>query len=171
MEQKELKIETASLARAAMADRQPGEDVDEALLRACKRLYGESSMVAFQALQNTLEALSRGKNIDKETALREIASGAVPLSVVTSTETVTTKQFVGSLDELQPEMKNTAEQTLASGKRSFTVSTSLGNETGANLTESYRCRYCGCEFSSALPSCPTCGRSKKTSFWSRLFPR
>jgi rubrerythrin len=141
------------------------------LLRACKRLYGESGTFAFQALQSALDALSGRKKIDKETALREIASGAVPLSLVTSTETVTTKHFVGSLDEPSPEVKSIAEQALASGKGSFTVTTSPGNKTGANSTESYRCRYCGCEFSSALPSCPTCGRSKKTSFWSRLFAR
>jgi len=179
MEQKQLQIDLASVAAQAMKDRQPGEDPDEALLRSCKKLYGESGATAFQAIQNALSAFASQKNIDKATALQQLAGGQGPVSITSRTETVTTEKIAGSIDELPPEIRKMAEQALASGKSQQTTFTMrLGNRTdsleapgGIGSAGAYRCRNCGCEFSSAIASCPTCGKPRKTSFWARLFGR
>jgi hypothetical protein len=47
MSQTEQKIDVAGVARHALAERQAGEDLDEALLRSCKNLYGEAGAMTF----------------------------------------------------------------------------------------------------------------------------
>lgn len=43
----ELNIGVAAVAKQALQERQPGEDLDEALLRVCKRMFGESAATRF----------------------------------------------------------------------------------------------------------------------------
>ncbi len=178
MEQKELKIDLASVATEALKQRQPGEDLDEALLRSCKKLYGEAGATVFQGVRSALSAIASKKNVDQETALQQVMSGHASASIVTRTQTVITQKGSSSLDELPPEMRAEVEKTLASGKSGEVVlatkvstgkealSTLLGSAPSASAN---LCRYCGYEFSSDLPSCPQCGKPKKLSFWSRLF--
>jgi rubrerythrin len=179
MQREELKIDLASVAALAVKDLQPGEDLDEALLRSCKKLYGESGVIAFDAIQSALSAFATKKKIDKGTALAQLVSGQEPVSITSRTETVTTERIVGSLDELPPEIRRMAQEAAASGKsqqKTFTMrlgskTGSLGTLSGDKSAGTYRCQNCGGEFSSEIGSCPTCGRPRKTSFWSRLFGR
>jgi hypothetical protein len=93
MQQEELKIDLASVAALAVKDLQPGEDLDEALLRSCKKLYGESGVIAFDAIQSALSAFATKKKIDKGTALAQLVSGQEPVSITSRTETVTTSDL------------------------------------------------------------------------------
>lgn len=177
MEQKELKIDVAAAARQALQERQPGEDLDEALLRSCKKLYGESGATTFQAVQNAVSAIAQRLNVDREKAVQQITEGKASISVVTRTQ-ITRNVSAGSLNDLPPEMRAEVEKALASGKsgevvvtrtvggRKGDLSHTLGPQTQTGMS---RCENCGFEFPSDTLSCPQCGKSRKRSFWSRLF--
>ena len=175
MEPNELKIDVAGVAREAMAERQPEEDLDEAILRSCKKLYGEAGVTAFQAVQSAATALAQREGGDREKALRHMADGNASVKVVARMR-ITQKGSTKSLDDLSPEMRADVEKALTSGKSGKII---IGQAVNGNkglsgtLTEANsqmnRCESCGYEFPSGLPSCPQCGTEKKRSFWSRLF--
>jgi hypothetical protein len=175
MEANELKIDVASVAREALTECRPGEDLDEAILRSCKKLYGESGVMAFQAVQSAVTALAQRDDGDREKALRGIAEGKASVNVVANIH-VSHNSATKSLDDLPPEMRAEVEKTLALGKSGKIVfraaiskhSAAPGSVDGSSSQMS-RCAKCGYEFPSGLPSCPQCGTEKKQSFWSRLF--
>ena len=175
MEPNELTIDVASVARDAIAERKPEEDLDEAILRSCKRLYGEAGVTAFQAVQSAATALAQREDGDREKALRRIADGKASVNVVARMR-ITRKGSTKSLDDLSPEIRAEVEKALASGKSGNIVISQVvngnkavsGSVAGSN-SQMNRCESCGYEFTSGLPSCPQCGAEKKRSFWSRLF--
>ena len=172
MEQEELKIDAAALGRETLRERQLGEDLDEALLRSCKKLYGESGTIAFQAMQAALTALADGTKIDRETALKQIAEGKSPVRIATDIQT-TQKTFTTSLEDLPAEMQTEVEKALAEGKNRTVFSTktiSLQKEINRHgQTAMNRCESCSFEFPSEISTCPQCGKTINRSFWSRLF--
>jgi rubrerythrin len=175
MEPNELTIDVASVAREAIAEREPEEDLDEAILRSCKRLYGEAGVTAFQAVQSAATALAQREDGDREKALRRIADGKASVNVVARMR-ITRKGSTKSLDDLSPEMRAEVEKALASGKSgNIVISQAVngnravsGSLAGSN-SQMNRCESCGYAFPSGLTSCPQCGAEKKRSFWSRLF--
>lgn len=175
MEPSELKIDVAGVAREAIAERGPEEDLDEAILRSCKKLYGEAGVTAFQAVQSAATALAQRGDGDREKALRRIADGKASVNVVARVR-ITQKGSTKSLDDLSPEMRAEVEKALASGQSgkiviSQTVNgnkAASGSPVGSN-SQMNRCEKCGYEFPSGLPSCPQCGAEKKRSFWSSFF--
>jgi rubrerythrin len=174
MEPDELTIDIASVAREAMAKREPEEDLDEAILRSCKKLYGEAGVTAFQAVQSAATALAQREDGDREKALHRIADGKASVNVVARMR-ITRKGSTTSLDDLSPEMRAEVEKALASAKSGNIVISQVasgnmavsGALAGSNR-QMNRCERCGYEFPSGLPSCPQCGAEKKRSFWSRL---
>ena len=175
MEPNELKIDVAGVAREALTERQPEEDLDEAILRSCKKLYGEAGVTAFQAVQSAATALAQRDDGDREKALRRIVDGKASVNVVARMR-ITQKGSTKSLDDLSSEMRAEVEKALASGKSGKIVISQAvnGNKAASgslagSSSQMNRCEKCGYEFPSGLPSCPQCGTEKKRSFWSRLF--
>ena len=175
MEPNELKIDVAGVAREAVAERRPEEDLDEAILRSCKKLYGEAGVTAFQAVQSAASALAQRENGDREKALRRMADGKASVNVVARVR-ITQNGATKTLDDLSPEMRAQVEKALASGKsEKIIISQALNGNNAASgslagsSSQMNRCEKCGYEFPSALSSCPQCGAEKKRSFWSRLF--
>lgn len=174
MEQKELKIDITAVARQVLQVRQPGEDLDEVILRACKHLYGESGAMAFQAARGAIQSHADRNKEDFEDALRDIAEGRGGMRSVAGIIT-TQRATAGSLDELLPEMRAEVERALASGKSErVVVSRTVRGPTGSSFTlksqpKTAHCEKCGYEVPSDFDSCPQCGTSRKRSFWSRLF--
>src|SRR5580692_9634219 len=115
MEPNEIKIDVASVAREAIAEREPEEDLDEAILRSCKKLYGEAGVTAFQAVQSVATALAQREDGDREKALRTIAAGSASVNVVARMRIIR-KGSTTSLDDLSPEMRAEVEKARASGK-------------------------------------------------------
>ena len=167
MEQTELRIDAAAVGRQTLQERQPGEDLDEALLRSCKKLYGEIGTIAFPAIQSALTALAERTNVDRETALNQIAEGKSSVRINTRIQT-TQKVTTASLEDFPPEMRAEVEKALAEGK-SRTVFTTKTTSAGQSQTATNRCASCGFEFPSDISTCPQCGKTVKRSFWSRLF--
>jgi hypothetical protein len=175
MDANQLKIDVASVAREALTECQPGEDLDEAILRTCKKLYGDSGMTAFQAVQSAVTALAQQGDGDREKALRRIAEGNASVSVVANIH-VTHNGDSKSLDDLSPGMRAEVEKALALGKSGKIVfratinkRSSASGSVDGSIEQMSRCTKCGYDFPSGLPSCPQCGTEKKRSFWSRLF--
>lgn len=177
MEPNELKIDVAGVAREALTERGPEEDLDEAILRSCKKLYGKAGVTAFQAVQSAATALAQREDGDREKALRRIADGNASVNVVARMR-ITQKGSTKSLEDLSPEMRAEVQKALASGQSGKIVIRQTVNEnkaasgsvSGSN-GQMNRCEKCGYEFPSGLFSCPQCGTEKKHSFWSRLFGR
>jgi rubrerythrin len=175
MEPNELSVDVAGVAREALTERRPGEDLDEAILRSCKKLYGEAGVTAFEAVQSAISALAQRDDGNQENALRKIADGKTSVDVVARIR-ITHKGSTKSLDDLSPEMCAEVEKAIASGKSGKIVLSKAingskktsGSLAGAN-SQINRCEKCGYEFSSEFPSCPQCGTEKKRSFWSHLF--
>lgn len=164
METKELKIDAAAAARETLAERQPGEDLDEALLRSCKKLYGDSGMTAFQALASALQMLAARSDGGREAALRQIAEGTSNIRIATTVHT--THNFTtGSTSGLPPDMRAEVDKALAAGKSKIVVAKTfnLRKKNGMN-----RCAGCGFEFRSDIFTCPQCGKTIPRSFWARL---
>ena len=175
METNELKVDVAGVARGALAERRPEEDLDEAVLRSCKKLYGEAGVTAFQAVQSAATALAQRDDGDREKALRKMADGKASVNVVARMRIIQ-KGSTKSLDDLPPEMRAEVEKAIASGKSGKIVLNQTVNgdtEASGSLagpdSQMTRCEKCGYEFPSGLPSCPQCGTEMKRSFWSRLF--
>ena len=167
MEEKNLQIDAAALAREALAGRQPGEDLDEALLRSCKKLHGESGMFAFQGMQAAFSALAESAKVDREAALRQIAGGQSPVRISTTIRT-TQKTTTTSLGDLSPEKRAEVEKAIAEGKGRVVLNSRVVSAERKQAA-TRRCGYCGAEFSTEEPTCPLCGRTAKASFWAKLF--
>ena len=136
MEQKEIRIDHVAVARQALRERQPEEYLDEALLRTCKRLYGESGLMVFKAFQNLIGRFAQRDNVDFERALQQFmdgtttATGRVTLQYGTHPQKVTT----GLLNDLPAEIRAEVEKELASGKSSpIVIEETWQNDLSASL--------------------------------------
>jgi hypothetical protein len=168
---REQQIDVAGVARQALVERQPGEDLDEALLRSCKKLYGEVGAMTFEAVQSAVTALAQHNKINWAEALQQIANGQAAVDVVTQTQ-VSHTVSMQSLDDLSPELRAQVEKALSSSGANLVINrTSSGHGVNRSVTRSTNCQACGYEFHSAFSFCPQYGREKKRSFWSRLFWR
>lgn len=134
MKEEQLQIDLAAVTKEALRDRQPGEDLDEALLRICKDLYGTKGLTAFQSVRNALEAYATQRNLGLESALQEIAgeqSASNTSSMTTFTRTFSTQKVVTNLDDLPPEMRDQVQKLLKSGKTGELVfSKTIGTPEG-----------------------------------------
>jgi hypothetical protein len=175
MELNELTIDVGAVARGALRERQPEEDLDEAILRSCKKLYGEAGATAFQAVQSATTALAHRGDGDREKALRNVADGKAAVNVVTKTR-IMQQGSTKSLTDLSPEMRAQVEKALASGQTGKIVISQTVNgykkisgSLAGSRSQMSHCEKCGYEFCTDLSSCPQCGNERKRSFWSRLF--
>ncbi|HWP58099.1 MAG TPA: hypothetical protein VNL14_09445 [Candidatus Acidoferrales bacterium] len=140
MKEEDLQIDLAAIGKEALRDRQPGEDLDEALLRVCKDLYGTKGLGVFQSVRKAVEAYANQRNLGLESALNEIASGSNASNVTTFTKSFTTTKVLNSLDELPPDIREQVQKALESGRSSqivfsktFTGSEALGSLLGMGL--------------------------------------
>ena len=170
MEEKKLQIDAAALARETLNGRQPGEDLDEALLRSCKKLHGESGMFAFQGMQAALSALAERAGVGREAALQQIAGGQSGPSPLRISTTIRATRTVAAMSpgDLPPERHAEVEQAIAEGKGRVVVDNKAAG-AGRQPAAVRRCGYCGGEFTSEISACPICGRAAKASFWAKLF--
>jgi len=185
----DLKVDGRQLLKRALREMAPGEDIDEALLRACKALYPEQAMAVFGALGRMLDTIGRTESDASRfaTATRLAASkGKLSISLhtsVTSTShvahipgartaagsgSVTVRTVTGgSLDELPPEAAEHIRAILG-GDPAASLRTTAGP---AGPQQPFHCRHCGHVEPSRFDRCPHCGKRQRAGFFRRLFGR
>ncbi len=180
MEESEKEIDIPAVARQTLQDRQPGEDLDETLLRACKHLYRDRGITVFEAVRDGVAAVAEAGKVDIDTALKQVAEGKASLRVRTViNKSVNFKLPSQSLGMLSAEMRAEVEKAIASGKPGKVILStkvvkkqkpySVSSEAGQAAPQTYHCPSCGYESEIDFSSCPQCGKAKRRSLWSRLF--
>lgn len=123
MEQKKT-IRLSDLCREALATRATGEDLDEALLRAVKKLYPEEGLDLFTTVKQMLQVRGGMQGKSSEEMVAILAQGQESFEMTRTTATTTTVSRSGdmkALDDLDlsavpSEMKALVEQALKEGK-------------------------------------------------------
>ena len=139
----ELRVQAGPILREALASAGPGEDVDEALLRALKARYPEQAASLLSAVTRMVEVSASRTGEDKRAAMRRLAeSEPGPEIVLRSsgrpTPTVVKETKVRrlgdsefrSLDELPPDVRAAVERSLPEVRRERRVGCSVGMVLG-----------------------------------------
>lgn len=95
---KEMQIDVGSLGTEALRERQPAEQLDEALLRAAKERYGDSGSIVFQAIKAAVGAVAKRNKMSADEALQQMIDGRRSIKLVTRTQTVGSEDEVDNLD-------------------------------------------------------------------------
>lgn len=129
-----LNIDLAPILREALSSRRPGEDLDEALLRALKAHHPEHGLALLPPLTRVIETEAQAAGVDRAEAVARIAQreSGLPITFRTSHHTSppqrdadgTTISLTGStvinidgkryksLDEVPPHLRGAVEQGL-----------------------------------------------------------
>jgi hypothetical protein len=141
--EQELRVQAGPILREALASAGPGEDVDEALLRALKARYPEQATALLSAVTRMIEVSAARAGEDKRLTMRRLAEsepgpeivlrssrGPAP-TVVTETKVrrIGDSEF-RSLDELPPDMRAAVERSLPAARRERRVGCSVGSVLG-----------------------------------------
>ncbi len=124
-----ISFNLAPMLRQALADTQPDEDFEEALLRALKVNYPEQASALLSACSRLIEIEAKRAGETKERTIRRLAEtdsglkmnfrnaglGPIQTSVQTTVVRVGDNEY-HSLDEVPPDIRRAIEEQLASGK-------------------------------------------------------
>jgi hypothetical protein len=121
----------SEICREALATRAPGEDLDEALLRAAKKLYPEEGLNIFSTIQEVLKVREQAQGKPRNELVSAMAQGQDSFEMTQTTFGTTVKggvnfKFGVNLSTMPPEMKSLVEEALAKGKA---VSTTTSVQT------------------------------------------
>ncbi|UCH36229.1 MAG: hypothetical protein JSV65_07715 [Armatimonadota bacterium] len=123
-----LKVRMSPILREALASAQPGEDFDEALLRALKARHPEQATALLSGVTRMIEVEAQRENLDRQQAIKRLAESDPGPEIVLKTSggegsrTVTESQVfrVGdkeyhSLDEMPPDIRRMVERGMERG--------------------------------------------------------
>ena len=116
----ELEIDAKQVLQQALAQAKPGEDIDEAILRACKALYPDQHTQAFTAVSRMVGAMAQQQGLAKDEAIQQLANspGAASITMHTSTVSTTTSgsgSGPASFADLPPEIQAKLREAGAAG--------------------------------------------------------
>ncbi len=124
----------APILRSALASRQPGEDLDEALLRALKAEHADRAPELLSGLLALVKMEMQRSHEDEEQVIQRLAAtepgpqvrltdtglGPSHLNVRATTYRVNGKEY-HSLDELPPDIRRAVEGALPSGQTTLSA--------------------------------------------------
>jgi len=124
----EMKVRISPIINEALASVQPGEDLDEALLRTLKLHYPEQASMLLSALTRLVEMECKRTGEDRQRVLSRLALSdpgpeirvTVSGGPISKTVTETTVIRIGdkeyrSLDEVPPDIRRGIENAMRSG--------------------------------------------------------
>lgn len=94
MEHREMKIDVAGVAKQALRERQPAEELDEALLRAAKDRYGESGPLVFQAIRAARSAVAKRNHVSVDEALQQMMDRQRSISLIRCPQSIGTDEAI-----------------------------------------------------------------------------
>lgn len=158
----ELEIDAKELLRQALAEAEPGEDIEEALLRICKRRYPEQYTELFPDILGVIEMMTEQMRGSKDKVIRELVETDGSMSITLhSSDVVETKTYSGDpekvLKELPPDIREEVRKTLAEGSGDFKIEKRIVRRTSSKGMEMIDCR-CGYLGPPEEDHCPKCGR-------------
>jgi hypothetical protein len=121
-----LKVRVSPIIKAARASQKPGEDFDEALLRALKAHYPERAAHLLPALNKLVEFEANNANENREQTLARLveaepgpeitfkSSTAGPIKA--STEIIFNSKKYSSLDEVPPHLREMVQKAMRGQK-------------------------------------------------------
>lgn len=176
----ELEIDAKQLLRQALTEVQPGEDIDEAILRVCKKRFPDNYSEIFPEVFQMVDMLAENLDGSREDVIRELANSEGSMSMTLhSAEITETRTFTGEpkklLDELSPELREKFRQALTSdgGDIQTDIEETQVSDKGVVKKERHITRQrisssrkffdCKCGFLGIgeYEVCPKCGRKAK----------
>ena len=174
----DMEIDARAILSQALDDTKPGEDTDEAILRACKTHYPGQHTEVFAAVTCMIEAAAEQEGLSKPDAVRRLVetSGTVSIRLRTSSGSAPVAgQPSGtpvSLDDLPPEIRARVEQAIASGQNHVTIRTAVSGPRRAGAPgQMFRCRHCGFTEPGQFDRCPHCGKGQRRGLLGWLLGR
>jgi len=142
-EEKSLKVRVSAVIKEALFEVRPGEDFDEALLRALKAKYPVEAAALLSALTRIIELEAQRAKEDKEQTIRRLAEaspgpeivlrtrgGEVPTTTIESTTLRIGDKEYHSLEEVPPHSRAMIEKAkrekMAGARKSGCLSMLLG---------------------------------------------
>ena len=176
----ELEIDAKQLLRQALAEVQPGEDIDEAILRVCKKRYPDNYSEIFPEVFRMVDMLAENMDGSRLEIVRELAASEGSMSMTLhSTEVTETRTLTGEpgklLDKLPPETRAKIARALASDGGSFRtdieetrssdkgvkkIERRVSRKTTSGSRKFFDCK-CGFLGLGEFDVCPKCGRKAK----------
>jgi len=89
----ELQIDAKQVLQQALNEVEPGEDIDEAILRACKALHPEQHALVFPVMIRMVEMMVERQGGSKTEVIRRIAGSEGGMSITVQSSTVTKQVF------------------------------------------------------------------------------
>lgn len=172
----ELQIDAKQVLQQALADAKPGEDIDEAILRACKTLHAGQHSEVFTAVSRMIDAMAQGQGVPKDEAIRQLASspGAATISMHSSTVTTTSTATDGdldSLDDLPPEIQAKLREARATGGGRVVIERKVVGKPQGTPAPTFLCKRCGYTETGHFGRCPHCGTRPRGGLLGWLFGR
>ncbi len=90
----EMKIDVTAMAKQALRERLPAEEINDALLRVAKDCYGESGPLVFQAIRAAQGAVARRNNVTLEEALHQMVEKQRSINLITWTHVTGAEEMI-----------------------------------------------------------------------------
>ncbi|GEM_PF-2511072 len=122
----DLQIDAKELLAMALSDVGPGEDIEEAILRACKQRFLDNYAEIFSELLQMIDLISENMEGTREEIIRELveAEGSMSMSLHAN-DVIETRTFSGEpqqvFESLPEEMREEFNRALAGASREVRV--------------------------------------------------
>lgn len=158
----ELQIDAKELLKQALAEAEPGEDIEEAVLRVCKKRYPEQYAEVFGDILRVFDMMADNTGESIEEILHDLVSSDNEMSITLhSDEVVETRTFSGDPDkvmkELPSDIRSKFKGIFSSDPKVTKIEKTVVRRTTSGGKQLVDCR-CGYLGPPEDGHCPKCGR-------------
>ncbi len=89
-----MKIDVTAMAKQALRERRPAEEINDALLRVAKDCYGDSGPLVFQAIRAAQGAVAKRNNVSLDEALQQMMEKQRSINLITWTHAAGSDEMI-----------------------------------------------------------------------------